>query len=252
MSFISQPSWLVTNLIAAFLLPPLNLLILGGFGLYLSKRRRPWGRTLVGFSLAALWLLSTPFVADAMLDTLKPEYRALDGGEADAIVILGGGRHYDTLEYAGDTVGSLTLERVRYGARLARRLNKPLLVTGGSPDGGQAEAALMRDVLEREFGIRVRWVENRAENTRDNARFSAALLKPAHIERIYLVSHAWHLPRAMPEFEREGLRVVAAGTGYGRGGGVRLFDFVPSARGLQDSFLAMHEGIGLIWYRIRN
>lgn len=110
----------------------------------------------------------------------------------------------------------------------------------------------MRDVLEREFGVRVHWVENRAENTRDNAHLSAALLKMARIERIYLVSHAWHLPRAIPEFEREGLRVVAAGTGYGRGGGARLFDFVPSARGLQDSFLAMHEGIGLVWYRLRN
>ncbi len=245
-------SWLVTNFIAAFLLPPLNLLILGGFGLYLLKRRRPWAKALTASSLAALWLLSTPLVADAMLDSLKPAYRPLDGSEADVIVILGGGRHYDTQEYAGDTVGHLTLERLRYGAWLARRLDKPLLVTGGSPDGGQPEAALMRDVLEREFGVRVRWVENHAENTRDNAHFSAALLKMARIERIYLVSHAWHLPRAIPEFEREGLHVVAAGTGYGRDGGARLLDFVPSAQGLYDSFLAMHEGIGLIWYRLRN
>lgn len=123
MSLISQPSWLVTNLVAALLLPPLNLLIPGIFGFYLLKRNRPWGKALLDFSLAGLWLLSTPLVAGAMLDALKPAYRALDGSEADAIVILGGGRHYDTLEYAGDTLGQLTLERVRYGAWLARRLN---------------------------------------------------------------------------------------------------------------------------------
>jgi uncharacterized SAM-binding protein YcdF (DUF218 family) len=247
-----SPSWLVTNFIAALLLPPLSPLILCGLGLYLLKRRRVWGKALIGFSLAALWLLATPFVAGALLDMLKPAYRALDGSEADAIVILGGGRYNDTLEYAGDSLGRLTLERARYGAWLARKLNKPLLVTGGSPDGGRPEGQLLRETLEREFGVRVRWVEDRSENTRDNARFSAALLREAGIRRIYLVSHAWHLPRAIPEFEREGLRVIPAGTGYSARSGAQPLDFLPNAKGLYDSYLAMHEGIGLVWYRLRN
>lgn len=252
MSFISQHSWLLTNFIAALLLPPLSLLISCVLGLYLLKRRRRLGKALIGFSLVVLWLLATPFIAGALLDMLKPPYRGLDGTEADAIVILGGGRYNDTLEYAGDSLGRLTLERARYGAWLARKLNKPLLVTGGSPDGGRPEGQLLRETLEREFDVRVRWVDDRAENTRDNARFSAALLREDGIQHIYLVSHAWHLARAIPEFEREGLRVIPAGTGYSAGSGPQLLDFLPSAKGLYDSSLAMHEGIGLIWYRLRN
>ncbi len=249
---ISQPSWLVTNFIAAFLLPPLNLLILGGLGLLLLKRRRALGKALIGFSLGALWLLATPFVGGALLNILKPPPVRLDGTEADAIVVLGGGTNFDSVEYGGDTVGHFTLERVRYGAWLARKLGKPLLVTGGSPDGGRPEGVLMRETLEREFDVKVRWTEDRSGNTRENAIFSAAILKAAGIQRIYLVSHAWHLPRAAPEFEREGLRVVPAGTGYSLPRGPRPMDFVPSAKGLHDSYLAMHEGIGLAWYRIRN
>jgi uncharacterized SAM-binding protein YcdF (DUF218 family) len=245
-------SWLATNFIAAFLLPPLNLLILGGLGLFLLRRRRALGKALIGLGLAGLWLLSTPLVGGAMLDALKPKYHALDGTEADAIVILGGGTNYGTLEYGGDTLGHFTVERVRYGAWLARKLGKPVLVTGGNPDGGRPEGRLMRTALEREFGVNVRWVEDRSETTRENARYSAALLKRDGIQRIYLVSHAWHLPRALPEFEREGLRVVPAGTGYSLARGPRTLDFVPSAKGLYDSYLAMHEGIGRIWYRIRN
>lgn len=244
-------TWLVTNFIAAFLLPPLNLLLVGGLGLLLLKRRRRLGKAMIGFSLAALCVLATPFVAGKMLDALKPPATPLTGTEADAIVILGGGRYADTLEYGGDTVGRLTLERVRYGAWLARKLGKPLLVTGGSPEGGQPEGQLMRAVLEHEFGVKVRWVEERSNTTRENAMFSAKLLKMAGIRRIYLVSHAWHLPRALPEFEREGLLVVAAGTGYSLDHGPTLMDFVPSAKGLYDSYLAMHEGIGLVWYRFR-
>ncbi len=246
-----SPSWLVTNFIAAFLLPPLNLLLLGGLGWFLLRRRRAWGMALLGLSLGLLWLLSLPLVGNSLLNTLKPTAMQFNGSEADAIVVLGGGVHYDTLDYGGDTVGQFTLERVRYGAWLARKLNKPLLVTGGSPDGGRPEGQLMRETLEREFGVPVRWVEDRSINTRENARFSAAILQAAGVNRIYLVSHAWHLPRALPEFEREGLTVLAAGTGYGQRG-LRPLDLIPSASGLRDSYLAMHEGIGLIWYRIRN
>jgi uncharacterized SAM-binding protein YcdF (DUF218 family) len=245
-------SWLLTNFLAALLLPPLNALLLGGLGLLLLKRRRAWGKALIGFSLAALWLLATPYVGGKLLNALAPPFQPLDGSEADAIVILGGGTYNDTLEYGGDTVGRLTLERVRYGARLASKLGKPLLVTGGAPDSVRPEGLLMRETLEREFGVKVRWVEDRSETTRENARCSATLLNQAGIKRIYLVSHAWHLARAVPEFERQGLRVIPAGFGYALTRGPRPLDFVPSAKGLYDSYLAMHEGIGLIWYRIRN
>lgn len=245
-------SWLLTNFLAAFLLPPLNLLLLGGFGLVLLKRRRVLGKALIGFSLAALWLLATPYLGGKMLNALSPPARALNGTEADAIVVLGGGTYPNSVEYGGDTVGRFTLERLRYGAWLARKLGKPLLVTGGSPDGGRPEGQLMRESLEREFGIKVRWVEDRSDTTRENARFSAVLLKKDGIGRIYLVSHAWHLARATPEFERVGLRVVPAGTGYAITRGPQPLDFLPGARGLYDSYLAVHEGIGLVWYRIRN
>jgi hypothetical protein len=36
------------------------------------------------------------------------------------------------LEYGGDTLGRLTLERVRYGARVAKKTGLPVLVAGGS------------------------------------------------------------------------------------------------------------------------
>ncbi len=247
-----DPVWLATNFVAAFLLPPLNLILLGGVGLALLKRRQRLGRALIGLALIGLWVLSTPIFAAYLLDGLKPPPHRLHRGEAQAIVILGAGTYRDDLEYGGDTVGAMTLERLRYGATLARRTGLPVLVTGGAPDGGQPVARLMRDVLEKEFGIPVRWVEGRSDNTRENAIRSAALLKRAGVTRIFLVSHAWHLHRAIPEFERAGLTVIPAGLGYSRSTELSPLDFVPNAKALLDSYYAMHEGIGLIWYRIRN
>ncbi|OYY94525.1 MAG: hypothetical protein B7Y41_06745 [Hydrogenophilales bacterium 28-61-23] len=245
-------TWLITNFIAAFLLPPLSLIILGLLGLGLLKRRRNLGQTLIASSLISIVLLSTPIVAGFLLDSLKPAPVAFTGKEADAIVILGGGRISDSVEFGGDTLGRFTLERVRYGAWLARKLHKPLLVTGGAPDGGIPEGEMMRASLDREFGIKdVRWVEAASNNTRENARYSARLLKDSGIDRIYLVTHAWHLARAIPEFEALGLRVIPAGTGYSLSVPAIPLDFLPNAKALQDSTLATHEWIGLLWYRIR-
>ena len=246
-------SWLITNFIAAFLLPPLNLLLVGGAGLMLQKRRPRLGKGLLVLSLAELWLLATPILAGKFLDSLMPPPTVLTGKEADAIVILGGGRIKNSVEYGGDTTKTFTLERVRYGALLARKLRKPVLVTGGAPEGGQiSEGEIMRDVLQNEYRVPVRWVEGRSRNTRENARFSADILAKAGIKRVYLVTHAWHLARAVPEFEQVGLTVIPAGTGYKLYGDLELLDFIPSAPALLNSYLASHEWIGLLWYRLQN
>lgn len=246
--------WFATNLLAAFLLPPLSILLLGGWGLWLVwQRHNPrLGRWLVLLAGLKLWLLSTPYLANRLLDGLKPPPQAIHADAAEAIVILAGGTYRANLEYGGDTVGRYTLERLRYGAHLARKTALPVLVSGGDPAGGVPEARLMQAVLEAEFGIPVRWVEERSHNTRENARNTARILKAAGVRRILLVSHAWHLKRAIPEFERAGLTVVPAGIGYAKPRPPDVMDFIPSARALLNSHHALHEGLGLIWYRIRN
>lgn len=246
-------SWLLTNFFAGILLPPTLFLILGLVGLSVLKRRRGLGRFLIASSLICIGLLATPIIANFLLDSLKPAPQILTAADADAIVILGGGRNRDSLDYGGDTLGRFTLERVRYGAWLAKKLNKPVLVTGGAPDGGMSEGEIMRASLQQEFGVRkVRWVENKSRNTRENARYSSHLLKQDGIERIYLVTHAWHLARAMPEFEMLGFKVIPAGTGNAIPSTPNLLDFMPNGKAFQDSWVAIHEWIGLLWYRIRN
>jgi uncharacterized SAM-binding protein YcdF (DUF218 family) len=182
-----------------------------------------------------------------------PNPRIINGSEADAIVILGGGSVPKAFEYGGNAnLKWTTLERVRYGAWLAKRFHKPILVTGGDPDeNGISEAKLMATTLAREFGVAPRWVEEESKTTLENAQNSDVILKHVGINRIYLVSHAWHLARATPEFERLGLTVVPAGIGYSTGK-FGFFSLVPSASALYNSYLACHEALGIIWYWFNN
>ena len=246
-------AWLATNILAQFLLPPLSLLLLIGSGLILLFWQRPTaGKLLIGLGLAGLWALSLPLTAGRLLDSLKPPPLSFFGNEAEAIVILGGGRQHNAIEYGSDTPNRLTLERLRYGAKLARQFRKPVLVTGGAPDGGTPEAQTMAAALLSDYGIKARWIEDRALNTRENARYSADILAKAGIKRIYLVTHAWHLARAVPEFQAAGLEVVPAGTGYFHPAGGSPLDYLPRAQALFESSLALHEWIGLVWYKSHN
>lgn len=247
-------NWLVTNLIGAPLLPPLNLILLSLAGLLLLRYRPALGRALLVISLVLLTALSMPVVADRLLALLEP-YPALNPGRlsgAQAIVILGAGTYFDAPEYGGqDTINHFALERLRYGARLARITGLPILVTGGSPAGGEPEAQLMQAALEQDFRMPVGWIESRSSTTWNNARNSQTILNAAHVRRIVLVTHAWHMPRAVYAFEQAGFNVTPAPTRFSLAKTIRPMDFIPQTRGLQNSYFAMHEAIGLIWYRLK-
>src|SRR3972149_1499438 len=111
-------SWFVTNLISAFLLPPLSLLLTALLGLLLARSYPRLWRTLLMGALALLWLCATPYFADGAMHLLEGPPRAVDtqAQPADAIVVLGGGTYFNAPEYGADTVGDFTLVRLRYAA----------------------------------------------------------------------------------------------------------------------------------------
>ncbi|MCP5150500.1 MAG: YdcF family protein [Ectothiorhodospiraceae bacterium] len=247
----------VVKVLTLLALPPGANLLLALLGVVVGRWYRRLGHILVAASLVALWLLSLPPVAGALargLETDRPLATLADTAGARAIVILGGGRREDAPEYGADTVSDRTLVRLRYGAHLARGTGLPVLVSGGSVFGNRIpEAELMRDVLENELGVKVRWAETASRNTAENARESAAILRETGIRRVVLVTHASHMPRSAAAFEAAGLDVVPAPTsGVGpRTEGLGGFDFLPGARALALSAEALHEYLGIVWYRLR-
>jgi uncharacterized SAM-binding protein YcdF (DUF218 family) len=190
-----------------------------------------------------LLLLSIPAVSVFLVRTVdeSPPFDIAHAPEAQAIVILGGGVRRHAPDYGGDTLAPLSLERVRYGARLARLTHLPVLVTGGTVLGGEPEGKLMAAALEREFGVSVRWVEDRSRNTHENAVYSAEILRRAGIETVVLVAHSFDIPRGRAEFSAAGIRTLAAPTGIPSNEPDTMLDFIPSMGGLRTSYYAVYE-----------
>ncbi|WDZ97543.1 YdcF family protein [Herbaspirillum sp. WKF16] len=245
---------LLSAVAGAVLLPPLNAMLLCALGCLLRPRLRRTGNLLIALGAALLLVLSTRAGALLLVAPLENQYAALaDAGQAQAIVILGEGRMADAPEYGhADSPRPLGLARLAYGAWLHKSGGLPILVTGGAPDGSvESEAALMARALQRNFGVAARWQEGRSNNTNDNAIMSAALLKRAGIERVLVVTDAIHMPRAMRCFADAGLNAVAAPTLFASAGRGALTDYFPRASNLALAGYAMHEWIGLLWYRLR-
>lgn len=201
-----------------------------------------------------LWVLGTPWVGGALLRTRQtaeplPASGALPA--AGAIVVLSAGYDREARELGGPTVGRLTLQRLRYAAELRRRTGLPLLCSGGTPASDlPALADMMAESLRRDFGIEGAWRETDSGTTWENAVHSARILEEQGITSVLLVTSAWHMPRAVFAFERQGLAVVPAPTGFRGPTGLSFEALLPDWKGLRDSSWAVHEWLGLVFYRL--
>lgn len=247
------------------LLPPAAPLLLIALGLAWSSRRPRAGRVVASIGLVLALLLSSQVVGQWLIGFIErgagaaPDEQALRallarGDAPTAIVILGGGTRADPRERPEvERPNPRTIERTLHGAWVAEVTGLPVLVTGGTADPERAsEAVLMQRLLEQRLATPVRWVEDRARDTEGNARESARLLLPAGHRRVLLVTHAYHMPRALGAFARAGLQPVAAPHGFlGTPNPATVFGWLPSAQGVNVNWLAAHEGVGGLWYRLR-
>jgi len=224
------------------LLPPVGLLLVIAAGLVIARRRRAGWYVVVG-AVATLVTLAMPATAILLTSFLDPP-STVDVAAArrsQALVIVGGGGKLRSAVTDDDGLGRLSVERIRYGARLARLTRLPVLVTGGTAGRGGPEAAAMAHALEREFGLPPRWVEAAARDTRQNAELSRQVLQKAGAHRIVLVVHAFDMKRARLEFERAGFEVLSAPVGAMGADTLRWPDFIPGVAGLESSYFALYE-----------
>lgn len=242
----------ITDVVAQLILPPAGPLLLMALGALLAWRWRVRGIGLCALGFAALSISGLGVTGEYLLRKLEPPPAAESAlATAKALVVLGASRVQASPEYAEDIVNGEGLVRLRYAARLARRLDLPILVTGGMPYGGrQSEGRAMARALETDFKTPARWVEEQSTTTAENAVRALALLRPEGRTRIALVTSAWHMRRAQLAFAKAGFDVVPAPTGYASRGESRALDWIPSASGLYTTRTALWEWLGIAWYRL--
>ena len=246
-------------LLTALVMPPMALLLLALFGLLLALGNRHTKRRRIGGALVALALVShgvlschgmAVWLAQHALASFKPaSAQLLVADRVQAIVVLGGGVLPVAPEYGQAQPSAETAARLRYGIWLARQTRLPLAFSGGMGWGASnrldaSEAAVVQRIAQQENGVTLRWVEGQSRDTAENARLMAPLLAASGVQRIALVTHASHMPRAVAEFARSGLLVTPAPMGFVVPRRSPLLEWLPSAEGMQASQQVLREVLG--------
>ncbi len=243
------------------LFPPALAIILSLAGLVLMGRKhKRSGFWLITISLGMLYVLSIPFTAITLAKQLEL-YHTFDSGSCDghtnaqAIVVLGYSRDEKGREFGGPVSSGGQMERLRYAAYLHKCYRLPIVVVGGDAlNTGVKQADLMKNTLENYFSVPVMAADGRSKHTWDNAAFASDLLQDKGIQRILLVTHAWHMLRSVQLFRSMGFEPKAASTAYTsfNPASQGLAAWIPSAGALGTNKRFAHEIVGLLLYQLQS
>ncbi len=250
--------------LAALLLPPVPFLLLTLVGARLLLPRRGLGWLLIFFSVVMLWLSTCTGAARAVAHLLLPPPPALSFDRVRelraevaarkplAIVVLGAGVEPFAPEYGVSSLQYPSLERLRYGLWLGRETGAPIAFSGGV-GWGQAdatpEARVAAKIAADEFGRPLKWIEEDSHDTRENASRTLALLKPAGIGHIVLVTHGYHMARALRAFSEAAgpdVRIEPAPIGLAPRLETPALEWMPSTRGFAQMRQVLRELVGKV------
>ncbi|WP_342315647.1 YdcF family protein [Lysobacter sp. FW306-1B-D06B] len=238
--------------------PALTLLMLCIAVVLLLLRRTRSGIATAALAVAWSGLLAVPTVSDWVRERIERHYPPVEEAtlpSADAIVVLGGAMHFYWLEREHVTPYELENSRLAAGARawLARKAPVIVLSGGGDNGGNNSEARLMAGAIQR-LGVPADalMLERESRNTRDNARYTAALAQRHGFHRVLLVTSSLHMPRAVIEFRKAGLDIVPVAVPERAKRDTWTQRWVPSRRALWRSGRAIKECAAIVMARLHS
>ena len=260
------PIWFGVYKALKYLLYPLSWILIAGLlalltaCLPVSPGRRTWVRRCSFLTVLLLFLTATPILSSmyiALLEAQYPPFQATSTSKFDAVVVLAGGVFQKGSLRPTDEVSDASRQRTGCGAGLwQQNLAPKLLLTGG--DATVFRTGLMESHEMKRWALRLGVpesaivIEEKSRTTYENAVQTKAMLGSG---RILLVTAAYHLPRAVRLFEKQGFVVTPFPCGYESQHTPQqaweqatLFDFLPTAKALLITTQAVDEVAGIIVY----
>jgi uncharacterized SAM-binding protein YcdF (DUF218 family) len=229
------------------------LLLIATAHFFIKKNQTAWCLSFTTFVIYMAF--ATPLGANKLVGILEDRYPGpspcMDERLDFVIVVLAGGMsgQADTVDEL-DLLQSSSYRRALGGLRLAKQYPQAdVYVVGGSLHAKVPASELMAHLITRlePLGDRV-VVEKDSSNTAANARALASLLQASNIRRIYLVTAALHMPRAVSVFEKLGFYVCAYPVDRLKVKSTYWDALVPQISALTKSTQAIHEMYGYMFY----
>lgn len=243
--------------ILTVILFPLPLCILLALFIILFKIKGSRNKFLAFIPIGLLWLAASFPVCQTLISSLEKEFPPTlvkETPRADAIVVLGG--MINTLTPFPDRVETLGSGERLTDSILLHKAGKAeyVLFTGGS--GLLFEQEIKESGFAKKFLIDFGVPENKilleseSRNTFENAIYTKKILEEKKIERIILVTSAFHMKRSLAIFQKLGIEAFPFPTDY-RSLRMELNweTLIPSTGALETTTIAIKEWIGIYMYK---
>jgi len=234
---------------------PFGLLIIFLVVLWFVLRKHKLLSYVILMVVVITYLINTGIGTYIFVKPLEIKYHGINifaETDIDAIVILGGGI---IIGPDSNYLNPHALQRIYKSVLLLKKMDVPIIVTGGKSLGrnGPPEAQIMAKVLEN-MGVDFEKiiVEPRAKNTYENSFYTNEICKKRNWKNLILVTSAVHMERAMRCFKIFDVKVVPCPTDYRYDySSLSWIDFIPTQEALDANLAAIHEFLGLLWYKIK-
>ena len=241
------------KILAGFLLPPtpLFILLLVALMLLCFTKRQRLGQVLAFIATALLIAITYTSTANFLLKYLENQYQPFSitaKNSAKRIVVLSGSS-YDLPAYGHQPYGSTGL-RMLEGVSVFKQLPQEtkLIISGTTNDTkAMAMAALVMGVPESNI-----ITEGNSSDTKDSVNNVKRIVGG---DNFVLVTSAFHMPRAIRLFKKQGLSPIPAPTDYCSKSGDNLFSLhgaFPDPRNIFLTSQAINEYIGIAYYWVVN
>ena len=215
------------------------------------------------FLVAAFYVLASlhPLshrLSGALAGHFRPFTRDAVPPGRTAIVLLGSGA-FTVTDWSGrqqsliDTIGA---ERTLEAARIFGLLNDAWIISSGGEidpeDPDETAGTTMKQTLIG-LGIPADRIlfEDRSKTTRDEAVIVAEMLAPLAPASVVLVTSGFHMRRSLAVFRSVGINAIPAIAREAPHDDSWMVTYLPSRWALEETHFAIHELLGLAYYRLR-
>ena len=244
-----------------FMINPLSIsfILLGMSGIFYKLNKRKSSKVLIFLFCSWFVVISTPFVPRYLIRSLEKKTKQLmffNESFQDTtihILVLGSSYEFDESLSSSSQLSLTALGRNIEAIRLHNIFPSSSLIFSGYANSQPYSQAQISSLSAQELGVNKNCIKVLPEPWNTKSEATTYKSKYGSNHKLYLVTDASHMPRALYHFNRIGLHPTPAPTNFlikKNSNPKRFSDFLPSSHYIRFMEICIQEYVGIIWGKI--
>jgi len=246
----------IKKLVTPFILPPglfiLALIISGAVFIFWHRRKIGIYNLAIGL---LFWIFCTAPFSNFLMRGLESEFYIPKNVNGDVLLLLGGGIIDHVPDFSGYGIPTdVMIGRIVTAVRLQKKLNIPIIVSGGKANLNRSSEAIIAKRFLPDLGVNESQIviEEKSRDTIENAKHIREICFKKDYKNPILITSASHMKRSLLSFEKVGIDAMPYPASF-KSKSINKYDwqtYLPRSSSLGSTSAALHEYLGIFFYRL--